>query len=106
MKLLLEVDHYVDDRLLEKGLFVGDDKDCVHDWRYLTDVPSVNAKAGQLRPLSHAMTPMDDEAKKEFFRLFGTSKVEIDPTAAIPIQGTTKSPGLAQAKAPPLVKGL
>lgn len=104
MKFLLEIDHYVDDRLLEKGAYVGDAEGCVHDWRYREN--QVNgAKAGERRPLSSAMTPMDDEAKKLMKQQLGRDKAIIDPTAAIPIQGTTQSPGLSMAKAPPLAKG-
>lgn len=101
MKFLLEIDHYVDDRLLEKGSVIGDSEGCVHDWRYLK--AEGEHKAGDRRPLSSAMTPLDEEAKALMQRQFGTTKAVIDPTSAIPIQGTTNAPGLATAKAPPIL---
>jgi hypothetical protein len=104
MKVMLEEPHYVDDVLLDKGVVVGDGENVAHDWRYKTDVKHLGIKAGERRPLSHAMSPLDDEAKAALKKAFGTEKPEADPTKAIPIQGTTPDPGLAHAKAPPLLK--
>lgn len=103
MKFLLDEPHYVDDILLEKGIIVGDGDGCAHDWRYKEDIKRLGVKAGERRPLSRAMTPLDDEARNAIRNAFGTDTPERDPTAAIPIQGTTKAPGLANAKAPPLM---
>lgn len=105
MRLLLDEPHYVDDMLFERGTIVGDGEGAAHDWRYKDDVKQIGVKAGERRPLSRAMTPLDDEARTALKAAFGTEKPEADPTKAIPIQGTTKDPGLVNAKAPAILKG-
>lgn len=102
MRLLLETDHYVDDQLLEKGMEVGDGPNAVHDWRRKKDYK--NFKAGQHLPPSVSMLPLDEEGRKLMKDHYGDNIPDRDPTASIPIQGTTDAPGLKDAKAPPLMK--
>ena len=97
MRFLLDQPHYVDDKILDAGLEIGDGENAVHDWRYLADNKVANIKAGTLRPLSVNMTPLDDEARAKLREFFGTEAPEKDPTKAIPLQGTG-----SQAKVPPL----
>lgn len=100
MRFRLDAQHYVDDRLLEPGMEVGDGEGVAHSWRYPADIhkEDFDRKAGQAMPPSVQMTPLDAEAKKLYQDTFGTGKPERDPTKAIPLQGT-----LSTAKVPPVV---
>lgn len=103
MKYRLDEKHYVDDMLLEAGTEVGDDTG--YPWRYERDTMTKDKegkpyliKAGQPRPPSVSMTPLDDEAKNLFERHFGTQAPERDPTKPIPVMGNVKQEGMAQPR--------
>lgn len=101
MRYRLDEKHYVDDMLLEMGTEVGDDTG--YPWRYERDTMTKDKegkpyliKAGQPRPPSVSMTPLDDEAKKLFEKHFGTQAPERDPTKPIPVMGNVKQEGMKQ----------
>jgi hypothetical protein len=92
MRFLLEIDHYVDDRTLPKESIVGDAvpgaEGAVHTWRYERDIPKIGVKAGQARPPSRGMQPLDAEARKMYRDRFGEDATsDWDPTHEIPVQG-------------------
>lgn len=84
MKYRLDEDHYDNDsmQLLPTGTVVGDG--CDNPWRYPASSPN-KALAGTPRPPSRAMTPVDDEAKREYAKHFNEGVPERDPTRAVPI---------------------
>ncbi len=88
MRFRLDAQHYADDKLLEAGMEVGDGENSVSPWRYERDIKEKDIKAGQLRPPSLQMTPLDDEARKVYRDTFNTDTPERDPTKPIPLQGT------------------
>lgn len=86
MRYRLEEDHYDNDAmtLLPAGTEVGDG--CANPWRYPASVPAPNAGlSGKPRPPSRSMTPLDDEAKREWRAHFEGDVPDRDPTKAIPI---------------------
>lgn len=93
MKYRLDVQHYINDRLLEPGHIIGDE----------TDVPFVDAKGHPMVP-SRGMTPLDHEARAHMEKAFpGVEMPERDPTKAIPIRGSgdsAKQPGIRQPGGP------
>lgn len=93
MKYRLDVQHYVEDKLLEAGVEVGDG--CSVSWR--------DVKGHALEP-SVGMTPIDDEAKKAFETKFGKTKPDIDPTKPIPVMGNVKATASTPAKGPVPIK--
>lgn len=92
MKYRLDVEHYIDDRLLEPETVIGDEG----------AVPFRFADGRPMVP-STGMTPLDDEAMAIWKKKFPDTKPQRDPTAAIPVRGTfdtAKQPGASIPAAP------
>lgn len=102
MKYRLDADHYIDDKLIPAGTVIGDETEI--PYRFVSDVPDGKggiSKAGDPKPPSRSMIPVDGEAKQLFEKEFGQTAPERDPTKAIPLQGTgdkTKVPGVAASR--------
>lgn len=94
MRFFLDQAHYVEDRLLDKGVIVGDSAEGqpapVHPWRWPRENKRIGVTAGQAMKPSRWMVPLDDEAKKLYKATFGEEPPERDPFAAIPLTGGTQ----------------
>jgi hypothetical protein len=99
MRYRLDEDHYDSDsmQLLPTGTEVGDG--CPNLWRYPETSPN-KSLAGKPRPPSRAMTPLDDEARREYKEKFEGEAPDRDPTKAVPLTGVPRD-GQGHVKAAP-----
>lgn len=91
MKWRLTAPHHIDEQVLPVGTIIGDDTSWPH--RARLDDPRIGRKAGDPLPPSNDMQPLDNEAKKLYEEVYGTSGAfPSDPTASIPLTGAENSP--------------
>lgn len=111
MKYRLDAPHFIDDMYLETGSEVGDDTGI--PFRFARDSNTVRpdgkrvvVKKGDRMLPSIAMTPLDDEAKREYKERFGAEPPDVDPTQRIPIMGNVKSSENIQPGRNPIPKAI
>lgn len=101
MKWQLLEAHHIDEQVLPAGTVIGDDTQW--PFRSTYNDPKIGRKIGDALPPSHAMTPMDDEARKVYDQVFGGEVPNSDPTRSIPLTGAPDAPRVAGpgSKPPP-----
>lgn len=94
MKWRLEAAHHIDEQVLDPGTIIGDDT----QWPYraMKDDPKIGRKVGDPLPPSTNMTPMDEEARAFWRKVYGDEPIDRDPFKSVPLTG---------AQGAPMVKG-
>lgn len=98
MKWRLDMPHQIDEQVLEAGTIIGDDTQW--PFRALKDDSKIKRKKGDALPPSHAMSPVDDEARKVYKAKFGDDAPNSDPLASIPLTGAPGAPKIAGTASP------
>lgn len=90
MKWRLEAAHHIDEQVLDPGTIIGDDT----QWPYraMKDDLKIGRKVGDALPPSTNMTPMDEEARAAWRKVYGDEPIDRDPFKSVPLTGAAGAP--------------